>query len=135
MAWLAVTKLFWARDKSEFGEHLATQASNKVWKNKKAMNVSIIYGSKLLCSFLMSAICSFLKYLCYRQTKTSSDNVDIAQLRFGSSRRYPFLTLHCPHWGLDLDPYFGYHWARSTNHRCVNLRRQVFLNICAEPWW
>jgi len=26
-------KLFWARPKSEFGEHLATQISNNVWKN------------------------------------------------------------------------------------------------------
>jgi len=135
MAWLAVTKQFRARHKSEFGEHLATQASNNVWKNKKAMIVSIIFGNKLLSSFLMSAICSFLKYLCYRQTKTSSGNVDIAQLRFGSPRRYPFLTLRRPHWGLNLVPYFGYHWARSTNHRCVNLLRHVFLNISAEPWW
>ena len=27
-----VLKLFWARPKSEFGEHLATQASNNAWK-------------------------------------------------------------------------------------------------------
>jgi len=28
-----LAKLFWGRRKSEFGEHLATQASNNVWKN------------------------------------------------------------------------------------------------------
>jgi len=94
------------------------------------MIVLIIFGNKLISSFLMSAICSFLKYLCYRQPKTSSGNVDIAQLRFGSPRRYPFFTLR-RHLCLDLDPYFGYHWARSTNHRCINLLRHVFLNISA----
>jgi len=130
MAWLAVTKLFWAQHKSEFGEHLATQTSNNVSKNKKAMIVLIIFGNKLISSFLMSAVCSFPKYLCYRQPKTSSGNVDIAQLRFGSPRRYPFFTLR-RHLCLDLDPYFGYHWARSTNHRCINLLRHVFLNISA----
>ena len=91
------------------------------------MIVLIIFGNKLISSFSMSAICPFLKYLCYRQTKTSSGNVDIAQRRFGSPRRYPFLTLRRPNLCLDLDPYFGYHWARSTNHRCINLWRQVFL--------
>jgi len=30
---LLITKLFWAQPKSEFGEHLATQASNIVLKN------------------------------------------------------------------------------------------------------
>jgi len=32
MAGSPVPKLFWARPKSEFGEHLSTQASNSVWK-------------------------------------------------------------------------------------------------------
>jgi len=27
-----LTKFFWARPNSEFGEHLATQASTNVWK-------------------------------------------------------------------------------------------------------
>jgi len=32
MARLAVTKLFWARHKSKFGDHLASQTSNNIWK-------------------------------------------------------------------------------------------------------
>jgi len=34
------------------------------------------FGSKLLSSLLMLAIYSFLKYLCYRQTQTSSGKVE-----------------------------------------------------------
>ena len=67
MARSAVPKLFWARLKSELGEHLANQASHNVLK---IMIAWMIFGSKLLSSFLMSAIYSFLKYLRYRQTPT-----------------------------------------------------------------
>jgi len=44
-----IPKLFWARPKSDFGEHLVTQASNKVWK--KYWLCEMIFGSKLLSSF------------------------------------------------------------------------------------
>jgi len=44
-----VPKLFWTRPKCEFGEHLAIRASNNVWKNTVMW---MIFGSKLLCSFL-----------------------------------------------------------------------------------
>jgi len=39
---------------------------------KKIVIVWMIFGSKLLCSFSMSAIYSSLKYLCFRQTQRSS---------------------------------------------------------------
>jgi len=39
---------------------------------KNIMIVWMIFGSKLLSSFSMSAIYSFLKYLRYRETQTSS---------------------------------------------------------------
>jgi len=98
--------------------------------------VWMIFGSKLLSSFLMSVIYSFLKYLRYRQTQISSGKVANLQLRFGSPLRDPFLALLHPLWvlihtlettGLD----------QLTNH-CVKLRRHVglFLNLLqiAEPW-
>jgi len=43
---------------------------------KELMNVRMIYGSKLLSSFSMSGIYSFLKFLHYRQAHTSSGNVE-----------------------------------------------------------
>jgi len=55
-------------------------------------------------SFLMSVIYSFLKYVCYRHTQTSTGDVENTQLRFGSPRRDPFLTLHHP--CLGFNPYF-----------------------------
>jgi len=59
MARSVVPKLFWARPKSEFGEH----ASNEVRKNNDCMSD---FGRKFLSSLLMSAIYSFLKYLSYK---------------------------------------------------------------------
>jgi len=61
----------------------------------------------------MTAIYTFLKYLRNKQTQTSSGNVENLQLRFGSPLRDPFLTLL--HSSLGFDPYFGNHWARSTD--------------------
>jgi len=57
------------------------------------MIVRMIRSSKLLSSFSMSTICSFPKYLRYRQTQTSSGNLENIQLRFGSPRRYPFVKI------------------------------------------
>ena len=57
------------------------------------MIVRMIRSSKLLSSFSVSTICSFPKYLRYRQTQTSSGNLENIQLRFGSTRRYPFVKI------------------------------------------
>jgi len=43
---------------------------------KNRIMVWMSFGSKLLNSFSMSAIYSFLKYLRYRQTKTSTGNFE-----------------------------------------------------------
>jgi len=57
---------------------------------KKIMILWMIFGSKLLSSFLMLAIYSFIKYLRYRQTQTSSGNVENIHRKFGSPLRDPF---------------------------------------------
>ena len=57
---------------------------------KETLNMWTIFGSKLLSSISVIAICAFLKYLRYRQTQTSSSNVEDIQLRFGTPRRDPF---------------------------------------------
>jgi len=89
----------------------------------------MIFGSKLLSSFLMLVIYSFLKYLHYRQTQTSSGEVENLQLRFGSPLRDPFLALIHPLWVL-------IHTLETTRldqltNRCVKLQQQVglFLNL------
>jgi len=56
----------------------------------------MIFSSKLLSSFSLSAIHSFLKYLRYRQTKTSSGNGENIQHRFRLPRCDPFCDL-CDH--------------------------------------
>jgi len=73
------------------------------------ISVWMIFSSKLLSSFSLSAIYSFLKYLRYRQTKTSSGNGENIQPRFRSPRRDPFLTL--------CDPYFRNHCSKQTSNR------------------
>jgi len=55
------------------------------------------FGSKLLSSFLMSAIYSFLKYLSY--TQTSSGDVESTQPRFGSPGRDPVFDPSLPLFG------------------------------------
>jgi len=74
---------------------------------KKTLVVWMVFGSKLLNSFLMSAIYSFLKYLHYRQTKTSIGNVENLQVAFGSPLHYSFFDLSLPFFGFD--SYFGNH--------------------------
>jgi len=68
----------------------------------------MIFSSKLLGSFSLSAIYSFIKYLHYRQTKTNSGNGENIQPGFRSPRRDPFLTLCDPRFGRN--PYFWNHW-------------------------
>ena len=96
---------------------------------EKILIVWMIFGSKLLSSFLMLVIYSFLKYLHYRQTQTSSGEVENLQLRFGSPLRDPFLALIHPLWVL-------IHTLETTRldqltNRCVKLQQQVglFLNL------
>jgi len=125
-----VPTLFWARPKSEFGEYLATQASNNVMK--KYWFRGLFLGSKLLGSFLMSAIYSFLKYY-------ATDRQAVATLKIYNSgfvRLCATHILNLLHPSLDFDPYFGSHWARSTNqplcYAAATSRPIVWL--IAEPW-
>jgi len=72
-------------------------------------NLSLVNTSRL-SSLLISAIYSFLTYLHYRQTQTSSGNTEYTQLQFGSPRREFFLTTCRP--CLGFDPCFENHWTR-----------------------
>jgi len=100
---------------------------------KKILIVWIIFGSKLLSSFLMSAIYSFPKYLRYRQTQTSSGNVENLQLRFGSPLRDPFLMLLHSTLLWVLIHTLEITGIDQLSNRCVKLRRQVFINFSAKP--
>jgi len=53
----------------------------------------MVFSSKFLSSFLMSTIYSLLKYLRYRQKKTSSGNGENIQPRFRLPRSNPFFDL------------------------------------------
>ena len=89
----------------------------------KILEGGLIFGSKLLSSFLMSAIYSFLKYLCYRQTSRGKVKF-ITPVWIASARPifWPFSTFF-GFWFILWKP----HWARSTNQPLcyVRLRRQV----------
>jgi len=102
---------------------------------EKITTVWMIFRNKLLSSFLMLAIYSFLKCPCYRQTQRSRNNVENTQLKFGSPLRDPFLTLL--HLCLGFDRYctFVTTGLDQLTNRCVRLRWQLFLHCIAEPWW
>jgi len=69
---------------------------------KNIMIVWMIFGSNLLSSFGSDM---FFSYLRYRQTKTSSGNIVIVQLRLETPGRDTFFDPLPPLFGLD--PYFG----------------------------
>jgi len=75
---------------------------------EKIMMVWMIFGSKLLSSFLKLAIYSFLKYLRYRQTQTSCGDVEKMHRRFGSPLRDQVFDPSPPFFGF-FNPYFGNH--------------------------
>jgi len=54
---------------------------------EKLTIVWMIFGNKLLSSFLMLAIYLFLKCLCYRRTQKSRHNVENTQLQLDSPLR------------------------------------------------
>jgi len=62
----------------------------------------MIFGSKLLSSFLMSAIYSFLKYLRYKHAVVTLEIYNSSLDRLSATY---FLTLLHP--SLGFDPYFG----------------------------
>jgi len=100
------------RCKSGFGEHASNNNPSHKQLMEKTMIVSVIFGSKLLSSFLMSAFHSFFTYRRCRQKQTvvtlkiHNSGLD----RLGTDH---FVTLSHP--CLGFDRYFGNHRARSTN--------------------
>jgi len=84
----------------------------------------IIFDNKLLSSFLMSAIYSLLKCLCYRQTQ----KCNIENTWFGSPLHYQYLDPSPP---LSFDSYLGTTGLDQLTSCCVKLRQQVFLNSSA----
>jgi len=89
MARSADPKHFWAPPISEF-EDLATQTSKTY---QKLTIVWMIFGNKLLSSFLMLAINFFPMCLCYRRTQRSRHNVKIHNSSLTRLRATNFLTL------------------------------------------
>jgi len=98
----AVRKRFWARSKSELGEHLRP-------KPKIAYsNAGKIFSSKLLSSFSMSAIYCFLKYLLpNRQMQASSDSV--VQSVWNNILYYKYNQYFSPIGEIEVSP-----WIAST---------------------
>jgi len=84
--------------------------------------VPMILGSKLLSSFLMSAIYSFLTYLRYRQT--SSVTLKIYSSGLDRLCATHFLTLL---WILIHT--LGTTGLDQLTNRCIKLRRQVGLHL------
>jgi len=95
-----IPKLFWARPRSEFGEHLVTQASNKVWKNIDCVNGFCQEVAKLVfnVSNLLFSQVSML------QTDKQSYNVENLQLRFGSLCATHVLTPLIGFWSIPWEP-------------------------------
>ena len=96
----------------------------------KIIVVWMIFSSKLLSSFSLSAISSFLKYLCYRQTKTSSGNGENIQLRLRSPWRNPFFDPLQPMFGSD--PCFGNRCCMETGEdlKVHHVHIWTHWNIC-----
>ena len=88
----------------------------------------MIFDSKLLSSILMLAIYLLLKCL-YRWTQRSRSNVENTQLQLGLLLRDLFFDPSPPLFGFR--PYFGNHWARSTNQPLCC----VAATFSAEQCW
>jgi len=84
-------------------------------------NLSLVSNSRI-SSFLKAAIYPFLKYLRYRQTRTSSGNVENTQPRFESPRRDPFR-----HPCLGFNVFFGTTGLDQLTNHCVSCDDTYFL--------
>jgi len=81
----------------------------------------------------MSVICSFVKYVRYRQTQRSSGNVENTRLIWIASVRpicWPFSTLVWVSTHI-----LGTAGLHQRTNRYVKLQRQIFLTCSAEPRW
>jgi len=92
-----VPKLFWARHKSEFGEHLATQTSNNIWK--KYCYVDDFWQQVAMFNVSNPLFSQVSKLQTDTEKQTSSGNVQNLQLRFGSPLQAPFFDPSPPFFG------------------------------------
>ena len=112
MARSTVSKLFWARPNLS----LVNISRPKPQTTYEKMIVWMNLGSKLLSSFLMSTIYSFLK--CPRYVDRHRQAVVTLKIQLIHNPGLDhlcathFLTLLYP--SLCFDPHFGNHWAKST---------------------
>ena len=100
----AVPALFWARQKSEFREHLATQASSNVWKKLGLDGWFLAWhdGSKLLSSLSIYFFSSAYAADRHRQAVVTLNVYNSGLDRLGVTH---FLSFR--------DPYFGNHCHRG----------------------
>ena len=87
-----------------------------------------MFGSKLLSSFLVSAIYS--KHLRYRQ-RQAVVTLKICNQDLDRLGAIYFLDPSPLLFGFH--PHFGNHWLGSTTNRCVQLRRQVACFFTSVP--
>jgi len=73
----------------------------------------MIFGSKLLSSFLMSGIYFFVKYL-YARYRHRQGAVTLKIYNSSLDRLGAIILLTLRHPCLGFDPHFENHWARST---------------------
>jgi len=89
---------------------------------ERVQKLSLVNTSRL-SSFLISAIYSSLTDLRYRQTQTSSGNVENIQLRFESPGRDPFWPFVIIVWAS------GITGLDELTNRCVNCGETYFVNL------
>ena len=104
----------------------------------------MIFGSRLLSLFSVSAVYSFLKYLRYTTNRQANkfEELQVLRFRFWSPRRDLFSDpLRNCNLSLGRDPYYGNHWLQRLNLskrfkpvlicRCVPLHRILQGVKCA----
>ena len=94
--------------------------------HEKLTTLWMIFDNKLLSSFVMLAIYLLLKCL-YRRTQRSKSKI----LSSSSACCFATYFLTLLHLCLGFDPYFGNHWARSTNQPLC----WAAATFTAEPCW
>jgi len=97
----------------------------------------MIFNNRLLSSFSLSAIYSFIKYLHYRQTKTSSGNGENIQPRLRSPRRDPYFGNHCSRVsasGLWLQWRVSYEWPLRNKAKFALKYFNIWPGMNCETW-
>jgi len=129
-------KLFWARPKSEFGEHLATQTSNNVWNNTECVDDFWQHVAKFVFN---------VSNLLFFSSIYATDRHRKAVVKFKKCITPVWIASARPiFWLFSTLLWILIHTLETTGlnqltNRCVKLRRQVglflYLLQIAEPWW